>query len=65
MESLPSYGGSYDFYLAEQERMLERQMKAYEAQEEERASMKQKIKAVTFSKRKADSSEGPQHHGLR
>lgn len=50
---LASYGGSYDFYLAEQERMLERQIKAFEAQEEERASLKQKIKAVTFSKGKA------------
>lgn len=49
---LASYGGSYDFYLEEQERMLERQMKAYEAQEEEKASLKQKIKAVTFSKGK-------------
>ncbi len=50
---LASYGGSYDFYLEEQERILERQMKAYEAQEEERASLKQKIKAVTFSKGKS------------
>ena len=50
---LSSYGGSYDFYLAEQERILERQIKAFEAQEEERASLKQKIKAVTFSKGKA------------
>jgi len=50
---LACYGGSYDFYLAEQERMLERQIKAFEAQEEERASLKQKIKAVTFSKGKA------------
>ncbi len=50
---LSSYGGSYDFYLAEQERMLERQIEAFEAQEEERASLKQKIKAVTFSKGKA------------
>ncbi len=49
---LASYGGSYDFYLAEQERMLERQMKAFEAQEEERAILKQKIKAITFSKGK-------------
>ena len=50
---LASYGGSYDFYLEEQERMLERQLKAYEAQEEERADLKQKIKAITFSKGKA------------
>ena len=47
------YGGSYDFYLEEQDRILERQMKAYEAQEEERNLLKQKIKAMTFSKGKA------------
>ena len=50
---LASYGGSYDFYLEEQERILERQVKAYEAQEVERAILKQKIKAITFSKGKA------------
>jgi ATP-binding cassette, subfamily F, member 3 len=49
---LASYGGNYDFYLEEQGKILERQMKAYEAQEEERASLKQKIKEVTFSKGK-------------
>ncbi|MBS4168986.1 ribosomal protection-like ABC-F family protein [Parachlamydia sp. AcF125] len=49
---LASYRGSYDFYLEEQDRILKRQLKAYEAQEEERASLKQKIKAVTFSKGK-------------
>jgi ATPase subunit of ABC transporter with duplicated ATPase domains len=50
---LACYGGNYDFYLEEQERILERQLKAYEAQEEERADLKQKIKAITFSKGKA------------
>ncbi|MBX9922889.1 MAG: ATP-binding cassette domain-containing protein [Rhabdochlamydiaceae bacterium] len=50
---LTCYGGNYDFYLGEQERLLERQMKAFESQEEERALLKQKIKAVTFSKGKA------------
>lgn len=49
------YGGNYDFYLAEKERILERQLKAYLAQEEERAYLKQKIKAVTFSKKKPAS----------
>ncbi len=49
---LTSYGGSYDFYLEEQERMLEKQMKAYKAQEEKRADLKRKIKAVTFSQSK-------------
>jgi ATPase subunit of ABC transporter with duplicated ATPase domains len=47
------YGGNYDFYLKEQDRLLDRQMKAFEAQEEERALLKQKIKALTFSKGKA------------
>jgi len=50
---LACYGGSYDFYLGQQEKILERQLKAYEAQEEERADLKQKIKALTFSKDKA------------
>lgn len=49
---LTSYGGNYDFYLAERERTIERQIKAFEAQEEERASLRQKIKAITFSKAK-------------
>lgn len=49
---LASYGGNYDFYLAEQKRNLERQIKAFETQEEERAALKQKIKSVTFSMRK-------------
>ncbi len=49
---LTPYGGSYDFYLAEQERLLERQIKAYEVQEEERATLRQKIKAITFSRAK-------------
>jgi ATPase subunit of ABC transporter with duplicated ATPase domains len=50
-----NYGGNYDFYLAEQKKNLERQLKAYEAQEEERSLLKQKIKAVTFSKEKPPS----------
>lgn len=49
---LNCYGGNYDFYLGERERLIERQIKAYEAQEEEKASLKQKIKAMTFSKGK-------------
>jgi ATP-binding cassette, subfamily F, member 3 len=49
---LSTYGGSYDFYLAEQERILERRMKAYETQEEERSILRQKIKEITFSKGK-------------
>lgn len=55
--SLASYGGSYDFYLAEQDRILESQIKAYETQEEERSLLKQKIKSITFSKGKASPSK--------
>lgn len=50
---LTCYGGTYDFYLAEQERLLEKQLKDYLSQEEERSQLKQKIKATTFSKAKA------------
>lgn len=50
--NLTCYGGNYDFYLQEQERLLDRQMKAFESQQEERALLKQKIKAITFSKKK-------------
>lgn len=49
---LTGYGGSYDFYLEEQGRILERKMRAYQAQEEERASLRQTIKALSFSKGK-------------
>lgn len=50
---LTCYCGNYDFYLEEEERLLDRQMKAFETQEEERALLKQKIKALTSSKGKA------------
>ncbi|MDN3505819.1 MAG: ABC-F family ATP-binding cassette domain-containing protein [Simkaniaceae bacterium] len=46
------YTGNYDFYLEEQKRVLEKKMKAYESQREERAQLKQKIRAITFSKSK-------------
>lgn len=50
---LTRYGGNYDFYLAETKRQLERQLKAYEEQQEERAQLQQKIQAIRFSKGKA------------
>ncbi len=50
---LVCYGGNYDFYLKEQERLKEKQQKDFEAQEEERALLHKKIKAVTFSSSKA------------
>lgn len=49
---LARYGGSYDFYLAEQDRILERKRKAYKAQEEERTVLIRKINASTLSERK-------------
>lgn len=49
---LTCYGGSYDFYLQERERLLERQIRAYEAQQEEKARLKQTIKALSFSQPK-------------
>ncbi len=54
--NLSCYGGSYDFYLQEKERLIERQIKAYEEQEEEKARIKQKIRSMTFSKGKAAPS---------
>src|SRR5579885_2264446 len=49
---LNSYGGNYDFYLCERERMIQRQMRTYEEQEEEKRLIKRKIKSMTFSKGK-------------
>jgi len=46
------YGGNYDFYLQEQVRIFERKVRTYEQQQEELSLLRQKIKAVTFSKRK-------------
>ena len=49
---LTSYGGNYDFYLAERKKRIEREIKAYEQQEEEKKLLKQKIKEISFSKAK-------------
>jgi ATP-binding cassette, subfamily F, member 3 len=49
---LTCYGGSYDFYLEEQKRQLEQKIREFQEQEEEIAALKQKIKAITFSKKK-------------
>lgn len=48
---LTAYGGSYDFYLQEREKRIEREIKAYELQKEEKAELKEKIRSMTFSKR--------------
>lgn len=51
--NLSYYGGNYDFYLTEQEKILEKQIEAYETQKEEKFLLKQKIKTITFSNEKA------------
>jgi len=51
--SLSCYGGNYDFYLDEKKRSLQKAIKEYEEQQEEKKQLKQKIKQLTFSKRKA------------
>ncbi|MDX8430452.1 MAG: ABC-F family ATP-binding cassette domain-containing protein [Candidatus Algichlamydia australiensis] len=51
--NLNSFGGNYDFYLEEKKRALEREIKAFEKQEEEKTLLKQKIKATNFSQKKA------------
>ena len=49
------FGGSYDYYLDEQQRQLERKVKEYQTQEEERRFLKQRLKEMSFSKGKAKS----------
>ena len=44
------YGGNYDFYVEEKRKDLERRLKEYEERKEEIQSLKQLIKAKTFSK---------------
>ncbi len=50
---LTRYEGSYDFYLEEKKRLIEDQINAYEAQRMKRSELKQQIRSMTFSKRKA------------
>ena len=50
--SIIRYGGNYNFYLIEKERLLERQMQAYDTQRFEKEQLKQQIKAIAFSKPK-------------
>ena len=50
--SLFSYGGSYDYYLEEKERLLKREIVSYEKEQEEKARLKERIKALTFSRKK-------------
>ena len=52
---LTYYGGSYDFYLEERERLFEKQLRAYEASKEERTLLKKKIREIHFCKGKSAS----------
>lgn len=49
---LTLFVGNYDFYLEEKKRLFAEKIKAYEKQEEERKELKQKIKSISFSKKK-------------
>jgi ATPase subunit of ABC transporter with duplicated ATPase domains len=49
---LTRYCGGYGTYLEAKKREIERQISAYEIQQEEKEAIRQKIKALTFSKRK-------------
>ena len=50
---LTYYGGNYDFYLEERDRLFEKQLRAYEAIEEERSLLKKKIREIYFCKGRA------------
>lgn len=49
---LNRFEGSYDFFLEEKKRLMCEQINAYIAQEEEKAQLKQKIKEMTFARKK-------------
>jgi ATP-binding cassette, subfamily F, member 3 len=49
---LHAFGGNYDFYLAERNRRGQRELKKYEEQQERKKELKEKIKAMTFAKKK-------------
>lgn len=50
--TLTCYGGSYDYYLDEKERLLEKDIEDFERNEEKKAQIREKIKAMTFSRKK-------------
>jgi ATP-binding cassette, subfamily F, member 3 len=51
-QQLTRFGGNYDFYVKECNRLIEQQIRAFEEQQEERSSLVQQIRATTFSKGK-------------
>lgn len=48
---LTAYGGSYDFYLQEQENRIQRQLKAHERQQEEKQLLQDKISSLNYARR--------------
>ncbi len=48
---LTCYTGNYDSFLQKKEKLIEKQMKEYSDQQQERTALKQKIKETTFSKK--------------
>jgi len=51
-QQLTRFGGNYDFYVKERNRLIEQQIRAFEEQQKERANLVQQIRAMTFSKGK-------------
>ncbi len=48
---LSRFGGNYEFYLTEKEKLIQRQIKAHEAQKEELKLLTEKLRSLTFSHR--------------
>jgi len=55
-QHLQYYGGNYDFYLCEQERLENAKLKAYAKQQKERSLLKQKIREISYARPQAKSS---------
>ncbi len=51
-QRLTRFGGNYDFYVTERNRLIEQQIRAFEEQQKERSHLVQQIRATTFSKGK-------------
>lgn len=53
--SITAYGGSYDYYLQEKQKKIEKEIKAYEKSQEEKAHLKEKIRSLSFSRKSGSS----------
>lgn len=51
-QRITRFGGNYDFYVKERNRLIDEQIRAFEEQQEERSNLVQQIRAMTFSKGK-------------